>query len=52
VITDPEGFAGVNGIFRLRSDGRIDRALAVMEVTADGFRVLDPAPRRFDGPGA
>jgi hypothetical protein len=48
-ITDPQGFAGVNGVFRLRADGRIDRALAVMEVAPDGFRVLDPAPRSFPG---
>jgi hypothetical protein len=51
-LTNPEGFAGVNGIFRLRRDGRIDRALAVMEVGADGFTVIDPAPRRFDRPAS
>lgn len=50
-IADPAGFAGVSGIFRLRPDGMIDRALAVMEVTADGFRVLDPAPRSFPAAG-
>ncbi|MEM8741242.1 MAG: ABC transporter substrate-binding protein, partial [Pseudomonadota bacterium] len=49
-LVNPSGFAGVNGIFRLRRDGMIDRALAVMEVTEDGFTVRDPAPRRFDRP--
>lgn len=49
-LTNPDGFAGVSGIFRLRRDGRIDRALAVLEVGADGFTVIDPAPRRFDRP--
>lgn len=44
-LTDPSGFAGVGGAFRLRADGLNDRALAVMEVGADGFRVVDPAPR-------
>ncbi|HEU0221846.1 MAG TPA: penicillin-binding protein activator [Paracoccaceae bacterium] len=50
-LTDPSGFVGVNGIFRFRRDGMIDRALAVMEVTPDGFRVLDPAPRSFPAAG-
>lgn len=50
-LTNPEGFAGVNGVFRLRRDGMIDRALAVMEVTEDGFSVRDPAPRSFVRPG-
>ncbi|MEM9049496.1 MAG: penicillin-binding protein activator [Pseudomonadota bacterium] len=49
-LTNAQGFAGVNGIFRLRRDGMIDRALAVMEVTKDGFTIRDPAPRRFARP--
>jgi ABC-type branched-subunit amino acid transport system substrate-binding protein len=49
-LTDPGGFAGVSGIFRLRGDGSIERALAVMEVGPDGFVVVDPAPKRFVGP--
>ena len=28
----PSGFAGVDGIFRLRTDGLIQRGLAVLEV--------------------
>lgn len=51
-ITDPGGFVGVNGVFRLRRDGRIDRKLAVMEVAQDGFRVVDPAPKGFGTPGS
>lgn len=48
-ITAPVGFFGVNGVFRFRSDGRNDRGLAVLEVGADSFRVIDPAPTGFVG---
>jgi ABC-type branched-subunit amino acid transport system substrate-binding protein len=46
-LTNPNGFAGVDGIFRLRPDGLVDRGLAVMEVTPSGNRVIDPAPTSF-----
>ncbi|MBL9097684.1 MAG: penicillin-binding protein activator, partial [Alphaproteobacteria bacterium] len=35
-IADPNGFAGIDGIFRFRADGVTERGLAVMEVTAAG----------------
>jgi len=47
VLTDPNGFSGVDGIFRFRSDGSAERGLAVLEVTPDGFSVVDPAPKAF-----
>lgn len=47
ILTDPNGFAGVDGIFRFRQDGQVQRGLAVLEVTADGPVVLDPAPQGF-----
>ncbi len=37
-------FPGAAGPFRIGSDGVVRRALAVMEVTADGFVIRDPAP--------
>ena len=47
-LTDPAGFAGVDGIFRFNADGTVERGLAVMEVR-DGFvDVREPAPRSFD----
>lgn len=46
-IVDPSGFAGVNGAFRFRLDGLNDRGLAILEVTADGFVVIDEAPTSF-----
>jgi len=38
----------VDGLFRLREDGTIERGLAVYTVRRDGFRVIDAAPRTFD----
>lgn len=43
-LTAPDGFCGADGQFRLRPDGKVERALAVMEVTATGFQMIDPAP--------
>jgi hypothetical protein len=47
-LTDPEGFVGVDGLFRFRLDGTIERGLAVYTVRRGGFDVLDPAPQRFE----
>jgi branched-chain amino acid transport system substrate-binding protein len=49
-IADPSGFAGVDGIFRFRSDGRIERGLAVLEVEKGGAKVVSPAPDTFEQP--
>jgi ABC-type branched-subunit amino acid transport system substrate-binding protein len=51
-ITDPNGFSGVDGIFRFHFNGGVERGLAVMEVAPDGFRVVDPAPRTFQQVGS
>ncbi|WP_440958356.1 penicillin-binding protein activator [Oceanicaulis sp. LC35] len=46
----PDGFMGVDGLFRFRADGTIERGLAVYTIRGGGFRVLDPAPQRFGPP--
>jgi branched-chain amino acid transport system substrate-binding protein len=52
-LTDPNGFAGVDGIFRLNVDGTVDRGLAVLSVEpGGGFHVVDPAPRTFQKPAS
>lgn len=51
-ITDPGGFEGATGPFRFTRDGLNRRALAVVEVGADGFRTVEPAPVALGGPGA
>ena len=47
VLTNPSGFAGIDGVFRFRNDGTCERALAVMEIRNGAARVISPAPRSF-----
>jgi len=46
-ITRLSGFAGVDGLFRLRADGSSERGLAILEVQKFGARVIDAAPNVF-----
>lgn len=50
-LTNPSGFAGIDGLFRFRSDGTNERGLAVMRVAATGGQVASPAPKSFGGSG-
>lgn len=50
-LTDPNGFAGVDGIFRFRLDGTAERGLSIVTVMPDGFHEIDPAPKTFQRPG-
>jgi hypothetical protein len=47
-LNDPEGFLGVDGLFRFRENGTIERGLAVYTVRRGGFDILDPAPQSFE----
>ena len=46
-LTDPNGFFGRDGLFRLDSDGVVDRKLAILRVDRGGFTVIDEPPRTF-----
>jgi ABC-type branched-subunit amino acid transport system substrate-binding protein len=47
-LTNPTGFAGVDGLFRLRSDGTAERGYAIREVQAGGAdKEIAPAPAAF-----
>jgi ABC-type branched-subunit amino acid transport system substrate-binding protein len=46
-LTDPTGFTGADGKFRLGSDGVAERALTVYRVAPRSFEVRDPAPSGF-----
>ena len=46
-LLNPNGFLGVDGIFRLREDGRGERGLAVLEFHGTGVTVVSPAPQTF-----
>lgn len=50
-LTQGAGFVGVNGIFRLRSDGTNERGLAIAQIRGGQAVVVDAAPRSFGGAG-
>ena len=50
-LTDPAGFAGVDGIFRFTPDGLSERGLAVVEIGRDEVKVVGDPPRSFGTPG-
>ncbi len=47
-LTNKDGFLGLDGVFRLRPDGSVQRAYAIIEVRRDGFRTLRSAPQSFE----
>ncbi len=47
-LFDKGGFLGLDGAFRFRSSGAIERALEVREVRAGGVNVASPAQARFE----
>jgi ABC-type branched-subunit amino acid transport system substrate-binding protein len=51
VLTNPSGFAGIDGLFRFRTDGTNERGLAVLRVGPTGGQVISAPPRAFAGSG-
>lgn len=51
VLTNPSGFAGIDGVFRFKPDGTNERGLAVMRVGAGGGQIVSPPPKSFVGSG-
>jgi ABC-type branched-subunit amino acid transport system substrate-binding protein len=47
VLTNPSGFAGIDGLFRFRSDGTNERGLAVMRVARGGGQAVAGSPKSF-----
>jgi len=47
VLTNPSGFAGIDGVFRFRTDGTNERGLAVLRVTPSGAQTIAAPPRSF-----
>ena len=47
IITNPDGFSGLDGIFRFHRTGLVERGLAVFEVTTNSFLKIDAAPKSF-----
>lgn len=47
ILTNPNGFNGVDGIFRFHQSGLSERGLAVYEVKSGSFVKIEPAPKSF-----
>src|ERR1700682_532782 len=47
VLTNPSGFAGIDGLFRFRADGTNERVLAVMKVATGGGTAVAGSPKSF-----
>lgn len=46
-IEDPDGYIGINGVFRLFADGTNEHALDVVEISSGALKVVDSAPKSF-----
>jgi ABC-type branched-subunit amino acid transport system substrate-binding protein len=46
-LTNPSGFAGIDGLFRFRADGTNERGLAVMKVATAGGQAVAGSPKSF-----
>ena len=46
-LTNPSGFAGIDGLFRFRADGTNERGLAVMRVATGGSQAVAGSPKSF-----
>lgn len=47
-LSDPNGFSGVDGVFRFDVDGSCEMGLAVLRINPEGnIAVISPAPRTF-----
>ena len=47
----PEGFAGVDGLFALRTDGSVRRGLALFQIDRSGVSSIESAPDSVSAPG-
>ncbi len=50
-LTNPDGFSGVDGIFRFRPNGTNQRGLAILEIQGGTARIRQPAPASFGAGG-
>ena len=50
-LTNPSGFAGIDGLFRFRTDGVNERGLAVLRVGPTGGQTVSAPPRSFPASG-
>ena len=46
-ITNPEGYLGLNGVFRFFTNGQNQHSLDIKEIRDSGNYIVDAAPRKF-----
>jgi hypothetical protein len=46
-LLNPNGFAGIDGIFRFDHTGLVERGLAILEIQRGQVKVIDPSPKSF-----
>ncbi len=46
-LSNPNGFSGIDGIFRLLPDGLNERGLAVLQIGSGQARIIQDAPKTF-----
>lgn len=46
-ITNPDGYTGMSGLFRILPDGRSEHGLDVVKVTPSGRETVESAPAKF-----
>lgn len=47
-LMNPNGFAGIDGIFRFRPDGTAERGLAILTYKGRRIQILEDAPKTFE----
>jgi branched-chain amino acid transport system substrate-binding protein len=52
ILTQPGGFVGIDGWFKLQPDGQVRRGLAVYRIERGGPELIDPAPQSAGASGA
>lgn len=46
-ITNADGYIGINGVFKINTDGTNAHRLEVVEITENGIKTVSPAEQRF-----
>lgn len=47
-LTSPEGFKGINGAFKFRADGLVERSLSVIQISGGSRRVVEEGSRNLN----
>jgi len=48
-LLNANGFSGVDGIFRFRSNGLVERGMAILQIAGGSVHMAEPAPTSFQG---